>query len=870
MKKKVVALTAMAISSFSLAIFASCKSETEFALAKTQYWIGSYAEVEVELTTGDAKDLEWSSADETVVKVEDGLLIAQGADAEDRSTTVTVSNGKDSETITVSVVSEGKPKIELADVFMYSGATLVLEPSVVYSEAKVEKSFTYTVTSADTSVVTADGLTLTGVSAGETSVTVATEYKGLNLRKTVNVEVESSFYIRFESTDGEGETVYDQLTIYNSRGDFGSAVLNPVVCENAQIVENANVTYEIVEGDDVVELDGKTVTALSEGTAKIKASYNGIECILTVTVEPNWVSADLYVDSRFQTQVVKETDGDFAGAWKYTNGLGGQPAKDYGECGVFFDGLVGGLGAENYRANDRFFSSGYVAVQTLIYIEDSVSAVRLRFDVAGWTTKTLTVGANLSDNGNDYYLLDANGEEIVEKVESNTWYTLYIVVEPELVDYAKWTYAGIYTDAKSVTSETDEETGLTTYSANPAAVMYLKDVRFIMDIPEEFDEMFAEAKAWKPYSTSGSTTISKVTEGDDAGSYAVSTTDGWQKRAMTFVSNGSSMESLLDMENANYISLKIKFTEAMANGRIALFADASGNDTNVATENGSVFWYIGADKSGNGVRAKDGAELFTVFDANGTVVTSLVTGEWYEFIIPVLQVDKDALSGTLGIYYQHMAIYANGSLSAATTLAYFKEVEILATAPDYYTNRTIEWNPYSASSNTTITEVTEGDYAGCYEVQVKDGWQPRALAFVDSGADYDKTTINTPGIKYISFKIQFVSPASYINFYVNRTNDESTSNYSASWYLGADKTGTNKIGDREEFFVYDMEGNAVTTMVVGEWYEFVIPVLDDIQDGSERYWQYLGIKVGNSLSEFTTVAYFKDCQLISENPYAAE
>lgn len=117
-------------------------------------------------------------------------------------------------------------------------------------------------TSSDPSIVSVNELTLTGEAEGDTTVTIETEYKGLNLRKTINVEVESSSYIRFESTDEEGVTTYNQLTIYNSKGDFGSAVLKPIVCENMQIVENAEVAYEVVEGTDVVEINGKIISAL--------------------------------------------------------------------------------------------------------------------------------------------------------------------------------------------------------------------------------------------------------------------------------------------------------------------------------------------------------------------------------------------------------------------------------------------------------------------------------------------------------------------------------------------------------------------------------------------------------------------------------
>lgn len=179
-----------------------------------------------------------------------------------------------------------------------------------------------------------------------------------------------------------------------------------------------------------------------------------------------------------------------------------------------------------------------------------------------------------------------------------------------------------------------------------------------------------------------------------------------------------------------------------------------------------------------------------------------------------------------------------------------------------------EFTPYSASSNTVITKVAEGELAGAYEVKVKDGWQPRAIAFLDSGSSYDKTVMTTPNANYISIKIQFVSPASYINYYVNRDNAESTTYYTDSWYLGSNKTGSGVKNGVEEFTVYDTTGTEVSTMVVGEWYEFVIPVLkaSELAEGASRYWQYLGIKIGSTPTDFTTVAYFKDVRLLQAKP----
>ena len=102
---------------FALALSACAKDNGQsFSIKEDRIWLDRYEERTIELETGDASALTWSSSDETVVTVSGGLAVAQG----EGTATVTATSGKYQDTITVTVSDSGeRPRLTVEDPSAY-------------------------------------------------------------------------------------------------------------------------------------------------------------------------------------------------------------------------------------------------------------------------------------------------------------------------------------------------------------------------------------------------------------------------------------------------------------------------------------------------------------------------------------------------------------------------------------------------------------------------------------------------------------------------------------------------------------------------------------------------------------------------------
>ena len=91
MKKIYLYIAAFLLTLALAAGFAACNETGNepggagFSLAEgaNMVWLDRYEEAEVALASGDAAALDWTSANESIVTVEEGLLIAQGEGGND-------------------------------------------------------------------------------------------------------------------------------------------------------------------------------------------------------------------------------------------------------------------------------------------------------------------------------------------------------------------------------------------------------------------------------------------------------------------------------------------------------------------------------------------------------------------------------------------------------------------------------------------------------------------------------------------------------------------------------------------------------------------------------------------------------------------
>ena len=123
-----------------------------------QVWLDKYDEKTVTLENSEFSDYEWTSKDETVVKVVNGKLVAQG----EGQTQVVATKGNHTVTIEVTVADSGaKPRIELEDVVVYEGIETVLTPSIQYNGETLDATLEYVLSVEDDTVASVDGLKVT-------------------------------------------------------------------------------------------------------------------------------------------------------------------------------------------------------------------------------------------------------------------------------------------------------------------------------------------------------------------------------------------------------------------------------------------------------------------------------------------------------------------------------------------------------------------------------------------------------------------------------------------------------------------------------------------------------------------------------------
>lgn len=168
----------------------------------------------------------------------------------------------------------------------------------------------------------------------------------------------------------------------------------------------------------------------------------------------------------------KETSGEFAGAYKYTNTSLGRANGDYGASGVHF-GEIFNQGSGYNRA---FADAGYQYVKLDFYATESVHSIELQMSFtagANWIQKLIAKDATPGSGevttftSESFMIYDQDGNQ-VNSWTANKWYTL--IIKPGVEAQGGWTYPlRITTNAKDANST--------------APVMYIKDATYLVTNP---------------------------------------------------------------------------------------------------------------------------------------------------------------------------------------------------------------------------------------------------------------------------------------------------------------------------------------------------------------------------------------------------
>lgn len=295
-----------------------------------------------------------------------------------------------------------------------------------------------------------------------------------------------------------------------------------------------------------------------------------------------------------------KVDGDFAGAWKYTNGTLGTTNGVWGEAGIFFNEIYNGN--TGYGAGQTFFNNGYKYVKLDFYAEESVYSISMQNAWSvGANYRHLTANTTLPAN-TAFAIYDADGNK-VDKWTAGAWYTL--VIKPDTANPV----FRIQTNAETKTSE--------------APVMYVKNVSY------------EKAKPFPTTTLSVNTakaSLEMQTEGDFAGAYKYT---NWSLGRGTNQSNGTGIYFNEVFSSGNGGANQTFFNDGYQYIVFDFYAEESVYSLELQIGSWSVngnTWIeqVTAGKTFN-------SDYVSIYNQNGEKVNSWTAGEWYTMVIKPLQ-----------------------------------------------------------------------------------------------------------------------------------------------------------------------------------------------------------------------------------------
>ena len=419
---------------------------------KLSVWLDRYEEKVIELDNGNASEYSWTSADESIVKVNKFTLVAQS----EGKTTVTGKKSGSNVTIDVTVNDSGAvPRASLSDIVAYVGGQTEVSPKVTYNGAEVAANVEWSFEIKDQSIATIAGSAVTGVKIGTTEIIARGSYKGVGLEGRAGVEVKPYNFIEIAEAD-------KNITLYNVKdSDLAYREINVTVVLKG--VKQDKPALEFVpETNGIVTFEGAKIKAASQGTTKVTVKVGELADEITVTVLPN------YVEETFSNTVSAALGTTYEA---YTGEVGGRTEGLFRY--VTTDTTIEG---QNYWHQRIVNSKSY---EKCIDLYKNNGYRYFAFDM--YITKAANMLAPIGSSNDTFYAqnneyFDVDGIKIISdgkitnKLVSNKWITVVydmrqrVVIDPTAnADY----YLALH------------ETELTTYLSN---IRYYLDDAFI---PEE-------------------------------------------------------------------------------------------------------------------------------------------------------------------------------------------------------------------------------------------------------------------------------------------------------------------------------------------------------------------------------------------------
>lgn len=312
----------------STAAFAGCKetpSDSSGDSTSSEESVGNItlntSEIELDLyesyqltaETGSSAAVSWSSSDEGVATVENGLVKA----VSEGISTITAEAGGATAYCTVTVInSHTAPVLSLSetDIGVSPDGEVTIDASVQYKGNPVTDEIEYTwalAEGAETGVaeIEADGASckIKGVGFGKTTITVSAVVYGIPLSASAAVNCANDKVVFTVDGLELGTVGYAvDLVLVTAEGLDKELAPDMTVTENGSEVDLSEVEWSSADETIAIVKDGGVITAVSLGSTLVKAEYNGNGMYFEVNV----TAAEIVADSVFAIEYDK--DGKFA------------------------------------------------------------------------------------------------------------------------------------------------------------------------------------------------------------------------------------------------------------------------------------------------------------------------------------------------------------------------------------------------------------------------------------------------------------------------------------------------------------------------------------------------------------------------------
>lgn len=305
--------------------------------------VSLYEEIELTVLKGvNIRDVEFESSNTSVASIDGNKLFA----LQTGKTTINAKYGNTEQVQTIEIIDNGRrPQINTQDLGIINGMSLTLSHKVGWGEKYLDGA-TFTYHSDNTNVVEIDNNIAKAKEIGIAKVTVTSVYKG-------KVVATADFNCRVNANEGIvlDRSSYDLFITENVKGfEFNKQLdLSARVYQNGQLVEDANVTFEI-EDTSVAEIDGQYIKAKSIGSTFLVATCENNGKLLKTRNIPINVSVSV-IDDNTDVIIDKEQIHQALDSYKIfgtEDNVGKIVNNDNGE---FFT-------AENNRVSTDLFSVG--------------------------------------------------------------------------------------------------------------------------------------------------------------------------------------------------------------------------------------------------------------------------------------------------------------------------------------------------------------------------------------------------------------------------------------------------------------------------------------------------------------------------------